>query len=348
MNSMASSRRTMLLSLGGAVAAGALGGWQACRLLGSKESADASPAAEAGAGSSAEGQAVKTIDTHVHVVNVKLPGLPDVTAPDGTPFDGPIEEVARSVQAEMKGAGIEHALCMPARELGAADPLGVEGTRRLAELLPGLHPIGLADPERSDAAHMASVEETLKRGDVVALKAYLGYLHHGPDSPGYAPYYRLAAKYAIPVIFHTGDTYSHRAKVKYAHPLNIDEVAVDFPKTKFILAHLGNPWLTDAAEVIYKNNKAGVHENVWADLSGLVVGSAEDFEKYRQQGTLRSVKETVQEALDYAERYDRILYGSDWPLAPMVVYRDFIREVIPREHHQAVFYDNAKALFALS
>ena len=105
---------------------------------------------------------------------------------------------------------------------------------------------------------------------------------------------------------------------------------------------------TDAAEVIYKNNKAGVHENVWADVSGLVVGSAADFERYRQQGTLKSVKDTVYEALDFAERYDRILYGSDWPLAPMAVYRDFIREIVPKEHQRAVFYENAKALFRLS
>ena len=48
------------------------------------------------------------------------------------------------------------------------------------------------------------------------------------------PYGRLAAKYDIPVIFHTGDTYSQSAKVKYAHPLFIDDVAVDFPETPLL------------------------------------------------------------------------------------------------------------------
>lgn len=341
------SRRTVLLSLGGAAAAGALGGWQACRLLGGKDTPDGSQSA-AGNDEPPDGTALKAIDTHVHVVNAKLPGVPNTQAPDGTSFDAPLQELARCVQVEMKRAGVEHALCMPDRQLGATDPLGVERTRLLAELVPGLHPMGLADPERFDADHLARVEETLKRGDVVAFKAYLGYLHHGPDSPGYRPYYRLAAKYSIPVVFHCGDTFSHLAKVKYAHPLNIDEVAVDFPDTKFVIAHLGNPWLTDAAEVVYKNNKAGVQENVWADISGLVVGSAADFDRYRRQGTLKNVTDAVQEALDFAERYDRILYGSDWPLAPMEVYRDLIREVVPKEHHRAVFYGNAKALFRLS
>jgi uncharacterized protein len=345
MNGTETSRRTMLLSLGGAVAAGALGGWQAHRLLGGS-GPDVNQAV-AGNESQPE-KAMKLIDTHVHVVNVDLPGVPKTQAPDGTPFDAPTKAMAKAVQAEMSGAKVEHALCMPGRELGATDPLGVERTRRLAELVPGLHPIGLADPERFDDAHLTRVEETLRKGDVVAFKAYLGYLHYGPDHPGYRPYYRLAAKHKIPVIFHCGDTFSHLAKVKYAHPLPIDEVAVDFPETKFVIAHLGNPWLTDAAEVVYKNNKKGLRENVWADLSGIVVGSAPDFEAARKRGSLTIVTDNLKKALDFAERFDRILYGSDWPLAPMTVYRDFVREVIPKEHHQAVFYDNAKALFRLS
>jgi predicted TIM-barrel fold metal-dependent hydrolase len=115
-----------------------------------------------------------------------------------------------------------------------------------------------------------------------------------------------------------------------------------------VIAHLGNPWLTDAAEVVYKNNKKGLQENVWADLSGLVVGSADDFEDARKRGSLTIVTDALRKALDFAERFDRILFGSDWPLAPMPVYGDFMREVIPQQHHQAVFYDNAKALFRLS
>ena len=34
------------------------------------------------------------------------------------------------------------------------------------------------------------------------------------------------------------------------------------PDTRFVLAHVGNPWFRESAEVIYKNM------NVWADLSG--------------------------------------------------------------------------------
>jgi predicted TIM-barrel fold metal-dependent hydrolase len=124
-------------------------------------------------------------------------------------------------------------------------------------------------------------------------------------------------------------------------------VAVDFPETNFVLAHMGNPWLMDAAELIYKNNKPKFRENVWGELSGLIVGSAANFEQYRKEGALEIVMNDVRKAIGFAERPDRILYGSDWPLAPMATYRDFIRELVPQEFHRAVFYDNARALFGI-
>ncbi len=298
--------------------------------------------------SSKKKPAIETIiDTHVHLVTLNLPGVTLDQAPDGTSFQSPPELLAKVIQTEMQEANIEHVLGMPSPTADENDPLGVAGTRHLAALVPGLHPVGFANPERIDEKHLERVEESLRLGDVIAIKAYLGYLHHYPDSPGYHPYYRLAAKYKIPVIFHTGDTYSHLAKLKYAHPLTIDEVAVDFPETNFVIAHLGNPWLADTSEVVYKNNKPGIRENVWADLSGLMVGSASDYENYRQEGYFEDLGKKVWELIDFTERPDRFLFGSDWPLSPMKVYRDFIGELIPESYHKAVFYDNAKALFKL-
>jgi predicted TIM-barrel fold metal-dependent hydrolase len=346
--------RRAALALGGALVAGGVlgvGGWEGWRFL----SRPAKPGGDP-VGKPEPEPANKpwggppVIDVHVHLVNPGLPGVPPAAAPDGTLLDGSAQQTADAIRAEMKRAAVEHALCMPHRDSATDDPLGIKGTQAVAALVPGLHPIGLADPERFDADHLARVEERLKRGDVVALKAYLGYLQHRPSDPGYRSYYRLAAKYDIPVIFHTGDTYSQSAKVKYAHPLFIDDVAVDFPDTKFVIAHMGNPWLMDAAEVLYKNNwsRKDARRNVWADLSALVVGRAEDFENYHKEGVLKDVIEDVRKALRFAECPDRFLFGSDWPLAPLTVYRDFVRELVPEEHHQAVFRDNAKALFKLA
>jgi predicted TIM-barrel fold metal-dependent hydrolase len=56
----------------------------------------------------------------------------------------------------------------------------------------------------------------------------------------------------------------------------------------------------------------------------------------------------VRRAFRYAERPNRFLYGSDWPLAPLAPYRDFIRSVVPAVYHAQVFQDNARGLFRLS
>ena len=203
------------------------------------------------------------VDAHVHVVPPALPGVKAFPAA----LDGPTETVAAAVRAAMRASGTAQALAMGSLSDDPDDPLGVATTQRIADGVPGLHAIGVTDPRRSDPEHLDRVERQLRAGRVKGLKAYLGYLHHGPASPGYAPYYRLAASYQIPVIFHSGDTYAASAKLQYAHPLLIDEVAVDYPETSFVIAHGGCPWFLDAAEVIYKN------ANVWADLSGISSGT---------------------------------------------------------------------------
>ncbi len=286
------------------------------------------------------------IDTHVHLVKSRLPGALDKTVPLG-PFDkgdadGP-RRLAKTLQAEAQAAGVGQALCMPRFQVSDKDPLGIQDTLGLIELVrgPKLHPVGLAHPERFDQDHLDRVAEVLKEGKVKALKAYLGYLKYEPLSPGYRLYFKLAAKYKIPVIFHCGDTYAKSAKVKYSHPLKIDEVAVDYPDTKFVIAHFGNPWLLDAAQVAYKN------ENVWVDLSAVVIGDADAFAKKEKDGLLDGEVRRLKEAITYTEAPEKFMFGSDWPLSPMVVYRDFVRRLFPEKHHAAVFGGTAKKLFGL-
>jgi predicted TIM-barrel fold metal-dependent hydrolase len=277
------------------------------------------------------------IDTHIHVVPPQLPGVGSLTPL----LDAGAEALADALRRAMQAAGVGQALAMGCRSGSDDDPLGVAGTLAVARRVPGLHAIGVADPARTDREHLGRVEAVLAGGQVRALKAYLGYLHYPPDHPGYRPYYELAQRYRVPFVFHTGDTYSPRAKLRYAHPLLVDDVAVDHPEVRFVLAHLGNPWLTDAAEVVYKN------VNVWADLSGLAVGGEADFADEEHRETLREARDALRRAFRYAERPNRFLYGSDWPLAPMAAYRSFIAAAVPEVYHPQVFEENARALFRI-
>jgi predicted TIM-barrel fold metal-dependent hydrolase len=288
------------------------------------------------------------IDTHIHGVSPELPGLKPMPPEVLKLYQGPREDLAARLKVEMSLAEIAIAFGMGCVAEVKGDPLGIAGTLALAESVPGLKAIGFADPQRIQPDHLKGVEAQIEhhRDKIVALKAYLGYFHFGPDHPNYVPYYKIAAKYNLPVIFHTGDNWSTTAKLKYAHPLLVDEVAVDHPSVRFVLAHFGNPWLIDAAEVIFKN------PNVWADLSGLFVGSDREI-----QDLLEAAKQPdsapglifsdLKKAIGYVGDYTKFLYGSDWPLAPMASYRRLIESLIPKEHHREVFRTNAENLFNL-
>jgi predicted TIM-barrel fold metal-dependent hydrolase len=281
------------------------------------------------------------IDAHVHVARPRLPGV----GPLSTLLDQGTGAVAEGLRLQMDAVGVSRALAMgcwyPPETEVPDDPLGVAGTLAVARLVPGLFAVGVADPTRADPDHLRRVEAFLATGRVRGLKVYLGYLHYPPDHPGYRPYYELAERFQLPVVFHTGDTYSPYAKLRFAHPLPVDDVAVDHPRVNFVLAHLGNPWLADAAEVVYKNM------NVWADLSGLAVGEDAAFSAEERREGLQEVADGVRRAFRYAERPNRFLYGSDWPLAPMPAYRAFVASAVPEIYHPLVFEDNARTLFRI-
>lgn len=278
------------------------------------------------------------IDIHIHAVPPNLPGV----GPLSPLLLKPPEQVAAEVRREMQTAGVTQAYAMGQLNPQGDDPLGINSTLEIIPFVPGLRPIGVMDPTRTDDEHFRRVEHVLAGGIVVALKAYLGYVHFEPAHANYRRYYELAAKYRLPVMFHTGDTYSPQAKLKFSHPLGVDEVAVDHPNCRFVMCHVGNPWMLDAAEVIYKNM------NVWADLSGLVVGDDSVFASEEGREQMSELGELLQRAIRYSERPNRFIYGSDWPLAPMTAYREFISYAIPAQYHEQIFEENAGRLFRVA
>jgi predicted TIM-barrel fold metal-dependent hydrolase len=276
------------------------------------------------------------IDVHIHAVAPNLPGARPMPL-----LELPASSVAAKLRDDMKAAQVDLAFAMGELGTGPDDPLGVNRTLAMAERVPGLRAIGICDPARTGDEHFRRCEAVLAAGRVVALKCYLGYVHYEPAHANYRRYYELAAEYRLPVMFHTGDTYSQKAKLKYAHPLGIDEVAVDHPDVPFLMCHIGNPWTIDCAEVVYKN------ANVWADLSGLIIGHEDAFTSEEEFDTRDELAWDIQRTIRYSEKPDRFVYGTDWPLVPMSHYRDFIREAVPHEWHDLIFEENALRLFRL-
>ena len=83
------------------------------------------------------------------------PNLPG-TGPLAPLLRRPATEVAAEIRREMQAAGVTTAFAMGAWDAGDDDPLGINGTLKVAEEAPGLRPIGVADPTRTDAEHPAA------------------------------------------------------------------------------------------------------------------------------------------------------------------------------------------------
>ena len=145
----------------------------------------------------------------------------------------------------------------------------------------------------------------------------------------------MAVEFDVPVMFHSGDTYAPTGRVKYSHPIHLDDVAVDNPDLKIVICHVGNPWIKDCMEVVYKN------KNVHADFSGLVLGDFSDkFERY--------MKKEIEEMITYAGDPKYLLYGTDWPISNMSSYLKFMDQLdLPQEKKELILWKNAAALFKI-
>ncbi|MCY9761679.1 amidohydrolase [Paenibacillus alvei] len=193
------------------------------------------------------------------------------------------------------------------------------------------------NPYQCDEDSWKRVEQELQKPNAVGLKLYLGYYPFYAYDQIYDRVYELAAKYEVPVVFHSGDTYSERGLLKYSHPLTIDEVAVKHREVTMMMAHFGDPWVLDGAEVVYKNR------NVYADLSGLLVGDSRRFARLDEESPL--FFQHLRHAIVYCDHYDKLLFGTDWPLAPIGTYIEFVKSIIPEKYQENVFYHNALRVF---
>jgi uncharacterized protein len=189
-------------------------------------------------------------------------------------------------------------------------------------------------------------EAMAKENNVVGIKFYTGYDHYYPvslyENTGEMPvscyYYnplQICSDLKIPAIFHCGDCLNSVkcAKLKFAHPLNIDEPAVDYDDVKFVIAHMAFPWQKDAAEVCYKN------DNVYSDISGFVYGKFSKMDRVK-------FKKVVNEFLEIADS-KKLLFGTDWPISDQKSYRSVVDEEWGEVLNTVSLSKNVRKVFGL-
>ena len=178
----------------------------------------------------------------------------------------------------------------------------------------------------------------LARENCCGVKLYPGYDPTPLTDDLYVPVYEAAARYEKPVAIHTGLTAFPHALLKHCHPLLLDELAARHPRTRFVMCHFGNPFFESSAAVLDKNH------NVCADLSGLLEGRF-DPEEYleEQSGYVFLLKAW----LGASEAWDRIMFGTDWPIINYGEYIGLLKRIIPEKRHEAVLFENANRIYGL-
>jgi uncharacterized protein len=156
---------------------------------------------------------------------------------------------------------------------------------------------------------------------------------HANDKAAY-PFYEVVAEAKLPVIFHTGHSGigtgmpgGGGVRLKYGNPMDIDDVAVDFPDMPIIMAHPSFPWQDEAISVCLHKPQ------VYIDLSGW---SPKYFSPILIQYANTLLKK-------------KMLFGSDYPLiTPDRWMADFAAIAIRDEVRPLILKENAARLFSLS
>jgi uncharacterized protein len=144
--------------------------------------------------------------------------------------------------------------------------------------------------------------------------------------PTLADLYREAEAAGIPVTIHTGTSVFPGARSRFGDPMDVDDVAVDFPKLTVLLAHGGRPLWMDAAFFVVRR-----HPNVFLEVSGIPPAKL----------------------LEYFPRLEEIahktVWGTDWPSPGVKSMRgnvdQFLTLPISDEAKRRILYDNAARLF---
>jgi predicted TIM-barrel fold metal-dependent hydrolase len=272
------------------------------------------------------------VDVHLHLGQY-WPDLP--TYSYGPSVDFTVPGLLQELDAQRIGFGV----LLQLETVPSVEETLHEAERKFADSGGRLLKTSTVDPVLGEEEVAKAIRLWERTKDLVAIKLYPGYKHFYPHDARLGPVYEFAHRRGIPIMIHQGDTLYPDGLVKYAQPLHVDEVAVRYRDVQFVQCHLGNPWIEETAEVVYKN------PNVFTDTSGLL---GPERLPYFERMVQRSVRR-LEQAIDFLGSVDRVLYGSDWPLISIANAVRLIRELpVEPEAKDAILGGNARRLFHLS
>ena len=272
------------------------------------------------------------IDTHVHIEHTDQGGPADKAAekyfgPTGAPRE-------RKALAEYYRSRRIGCVVFPVDEKLTGRPMVSNDS--VAEFASENADIAIAfasiDPTRGAEA-VREAKRLIAGGGIRGLKLHPPLQQFFPNDRLAYPLYEVFAEAKLPVLFHTGHSGIGTGmpggggiRLKYGNPMNIDDVAVDFPTLPIILAHPSFPWQDEALSIC-------LHKpTVYIDLSGW-------SPKYFSPTLIQWANTLLKH---------KMLFGSDYPLiTPDRWMADFEKIAIRDEVRPLILRENAIKFFGL-
>ncbi|WP_052668702.1 amidohydrolase family protein [Nitriliruptor alkaliphilus] len=189
-----------------------------------------------------------------------------------------------------------------------------------------LIPFASLDPHRGAAA-VREARRLVEDHGVRGFKFHPSLQAFWPSDRLAYPLYAAIEELGVPALFHSGQTGigaglpgGGGVRLKYSNPMELDDVAVDFPGLTIICAHPSVPWQDEALAV------ATHKPNVYIDLSGW-------SPKYFPPQLVRQANSLLKR---------KVLFGSDFPvITPDRWLRDFEGLDLKDEVRPLILKENA-------
>lgn len=196
--------------------------------------------------------------------------------------------------------------------------------------------VGWASVDPNDPSCVEELERCYHDLKLRGLKLGPAYQHFDPAARTHWPLFEKVKELGIPIVWHQGTTFPSAARLSWANPLQLEDVVMDFPDIKMIVAHLGHPWEEDLIALMRKA------PNVYADISAV------HYRPWRYWQAMAT-------AMEYGVTH-KLLLASDFPSATVDNVILGLRAVndpvagsslpkIPVEIQESIIHENWKSLF---
>jgi predicted TIM-barrel fold metal-dependent hydrolase len=153
--------------------------------------------------------------------------------------------------------------------------------------------IGFTCIDPNEPGYLDELHRSFEEWGFRGLKLAPIYQNYHPMDDRMQPVYSYCQKHNIPILFHQGTTFPRRAPLKYSFPVQLEDVALEYPGLRIVIAHMGHPWMDDTVVLIRKQ------PHVFADISALY------YRPWQFYNGLMS-------AVEYGASH-KLLLGSDYP-----------------------------------